>query len=454
MHLFYLLLSCQSDPTPPKEKIWIPGWEFTPQSYREAELNIEGERWSISTSEGAFSFRLMTESKYKGQKKVEKAIDSWVWNETKQELSSAHRIAEMNWRFHVDIQDTHLQLRIEVDGNEKKEIQRERLWLEVEAIDIEHLGRDYRWRSLEKRYALDRWTPQYLRLYTPDGMVRMRGEAESVWLEEKKGRYRIALELSHQANHPLKIFRKCYAQYEEAQEEERVNRYAQPSRFVRKANLFLSLNEGPLLEPLRYPHRYKAAISFNDHADQSNLLKLKALMLGTSTERSENKKGFAGHGLSMSKSVFVREAKGYDRQGSSEPYVDLLEEIQNTSTQEIGLHSVSGEVDNRTQTEAGLAFAERLQSMGGGRFWIDHQPSTNCEAISNEGGGYRRGARAQYQIVDLLKEYGYHYVWAGFDLPPPADGINLFDPERPENRSPVLYTHSGIDSAGSIFLFS
>ena len=65
-------------------------------------------------------------------------------------------------------------------------------------------------------------------------------------------------------------------------------------------------------------------------------------------------------------------------------------------------------VGRSRQHRQALRFSEQY----GARTWIDHQPYTNCEALTNRGfQGGRDG------IADLLEQHSYRYAWSGIDVP-------------------------------------
>jgi hypothetical protein len=169
-------------------------------------------------------------------------------------------------------------------------------------------------------------------------------------------------------------------------------------------------------------------------------------MYGQSTGPEDG--GFVGHGLSLTKTVFHRSRSGRPIQLSEPHYAATLRALAGQGI-EIGPHSVGDGPDKREKTAESLpAYA----AVGGAPVWIDHQPSTNCEALSSEG----VDPSSRYFLVDQLKAHGYRYVWAGTDVAEPSDGINLFDPGRPRARPAVLYPHSAVDpdTGSPMMLFS
>ena len=248
----------------------------------------------------------------------------------------------------------------------------------------------------------------------------------------------VVLEADHHKNHPFRPFRECVDAYDPEASPERMSRSPAPrkagDRLSVRARLWPS--EGPGLLPLRYARGYRAALVFTDHADQSRLAHLQALMYGSSAEGASG--GFVGHGLGMTKSVFERSRRRGPLQLSEPAYRAAVSTLVQQHGIEIGPHSVGDGPDKREQTAASLP---EFKSIGGAPVWIDHQPMTNCEALCNEGAS--PGSR--YYLVDQLKAHNFRYAWAGTDIKAPPDGLNMFEPGRLQARVPVLYSHSAVD---------
>jgi hypothetical protein len=113
---------------------------------------------------------------------------------------------------------------------------------------------------------------------------------------------------------------------------------------------------------------------------------------------------------------------------------------------EISPHSATPQADDRDSTEEALRFFDQYDA----RTWIDHQPYTNCEALTNRGfQGGREG------IADLLERHSYRYAWSGIDVPP-SPSLNLLTPQRLDQYAPVVYPSGRLatDTPGSLWLFS
>jgi len=155
----------------------------------------------------------------------------------------------------------------------------------------------------------------------------------------------------------------------------------------------------------RWPAGARAALVFTDHADRTDPDALRAVLWGDSDPRAEGGvgAGFLGRGLRLTRTFFVHARRG----GLDDPAVqDLADDLVEAGS-EVGLHSITGERDGRDQVRSGLSAAAGWRPVT----WIDHEPYTNCEAVSSE--GWRAGGK--YGIRDLLAEGGIRWVWAAGD---------------------------------------
>ncbi|HVO30605.1 MAG TPA: hypothetical protein VMV18_07710, partial [bacterium] len=164
-------------------------------------------------------------------------------------------------------------------------------------------------------------------------------------------------------------------------------------------------------EPLileRWPGGYKAALVFTDHADRTDPAALRAVLYGTTDEKSDDygKKGFFGHGLALTKTFFAHGSRTGCLQNDANART-LADEIVAHGS-EVGSHSITQAPDTRDAVKKGLPVFDPWHSVT----WIDHEPYTNCEAVSNQ--GWQKAA--PYGIRDVLAEAGYRWVWAATDL--------------------------------------
>jgi hypothetical protein len=161
----------------------------------------------------------------------------------------------------------------------------------------------------------------------------------------------------------------------------------------------------PLLAE-RWAAGARAAVVFTDHADRTDPAALRAVLQGDSRPlcRPDAPLGFLGHGLRLTKSFFVHARLG----GLDDPETAALAEALRAAGSEVASHSPSGDPDDR---EAVLAALPTLQRFGAVT-WIDHEPYTNCEALSTQ--GWRDSGR--YGIRDLLVAAGFRWIWQAGDV--------------------------------------
>ena len=173
-----------------------------------------------------------------------------------------------------------------------------------------------------------------------------------------------------------------------------------------EAGLF-PLPEGAPLLPVvveRWPRGTRAAVVFTDHADRTDPLALRAVLWGDSRRGGPRvDSGFLGRGVKLTRTFFVHGKGGSldDRESWA-----LAEDLERAGS-EVALHTITGERDTREAVRAGLADAAALEPIT----WIDHQPYTNCEAISAQ--GWR--ADGPYGIRDVLVDSGIRWIWAAGD---------------------------------------
>ncbi len=182
----------------------------------------------------------------------------------------------------------------------------------------------------------------------------------------------------------------------------------------------------------RWPGGARAAFVLTDHADRTDPAALRALLHGDSRGvcRAEGPRGLLGHGLRITKSFFSRARRG----GLDERETRELAEELRAAGSEVATHSPTAEADDREAVEAAVPGWRRL----GVVTWIDHQPYTNCEAISSE--GWRDGGR--HGVRDLLAAAGIRWVWeagdvAGFGREPRLE--NLFAVGSPGDAVPPVF---------------
>ncbi len=150
----------------------------------------------------------------------------------------------------------------------------------------------------------------------------------------------------------------------------------------------------------------RAAVVITDHADRTDPDALRAVLWGSSDPRAEGGigAGLLGRGLRITRTFFVHARRG----ALDDPEIRLLAEALTGAGSEVALHSVTPERDDRDAVSAGLAAVARWRP----RTWVDHQPYTNCEAVSARGAG----TDAPFGIRDLLVNGGVDWIWAAGDV--------------------------------------
>jgi hypothetical protein len=185
---------------------------------------------------------------------------------------------------------------------------------------------------------------------------------------------------------------------------------------VARATLYPFGDAAPLRPVVveRWPAGARAAFVLTDHADRTDPDALRAVLWGSSDPRAAGGvgAGLLGRGLRVTRTFFV-----HGRQGAlDDPDVRLLAADLTGAGSEVALHSVTSERDDREVVREGLASVAAWRP----RTWIDHQPYTNCEAISSRGAG----TEGPYGVRDLLVEGGVSWVWAASDVDGQA-GVRL-----------------------------
>jgi hypothetical protein len=254
-----------------------------------------------------------------------------------------------------------------------------------------------------------------------------------------RSRFAVELELEHHKNHPFRLQRTCEPLPRLRPPRTGLWGSARCAGQTLRASATLALGPAMLLSVGRYPRGLRSALAFTDHADQSSRARFEAFAFGESgaVDRGQLGSGHAGfvnRGLGYTKTVFIRKSRGYWSQLDNPGYRDLLD-LASERGVEIGVHSPTGRQDLSHEVRELLSVHRALFP---GRTWIDHQPDTNCEAITSQ--GWRRGSR--HYVLHHLHELGYRYLWSTLELPLPRGSLNILAPDRPGLRRPVLYRHN------------
>lgn len=199
-----------------------------------------------------------------------------------------------------------------------------------------------------------------------------------------------------------------------------------------RANLYPLADGEPFLPVVveRWPAGARAAVVVTDHADRTDPAALRAVLWGSSDPRAEGGvgAGLLGRGLRITRTFFVHARRG----ALDDPEVRLLADDLAAAGSEVALHSVTPERDDRDAVRAGLAAAAAWRP----RTWIDHQPYTNCEALSSRGAG----TEAPYGVRDLLADAGLRWIWAAGDVDGSAGTriVNLLGGDLGEARPAIF----------------
>jgi hypothetical protein len=229
----------------------------------------------------------------------------------------------------------------------------------------------------------------------------------------------VQLILDDRASHPFSIYPQCLEKLSTATGnwiglerhrvlKDRLVRIAGSTVYA-QARLYLSAPSTPVLPVIieRWEAGAKAAFVVTDHADRTDPQALRAILYGTSdTAAAEyGKRGFFGHGLKLTKTFFASGKRGTL---DGDPEIRALAAEIVAAGSEVGSHSITERKDSRDVVEKGIVSFDPWQTVT----WIDHQPYTNCEALSNVGWDMT----GQYGIEDLLVAHGYRWLWTASDV--------------------------------------
>ena len=295
------------------------------------------------------------------------------------------------------------------------------------------IGRDLSFGHLHGPLRVDRGTPVFVA--TPQ--VAVAGgpgivAADVVPLHE---RTTLALVLDDPPSHPFSVYDQCRAHLppppvdwkalEQRRPHDRLTR-ASGAQVHAHATLQLAGAAPPL--PLiveRWPAGARAALVVTDHADRTDPAALRAVLFGSSDPAAPATRGLFGHGLHVTKTFFARGGPGTLADDAAARA--LADEIVARGS-EVGAHSITEHVDERAAVQSGLATFDPWHVVT----WIDHEPYTNCEALSTDGWQ----TEAPFGIRDLLIAHGYRWVWAATDVD--EEALDLFGGHPTAARSPIF----------------
>lgn len=295
------------------------------------------------------------------------------------------------------------------------------------------VGRDLDFASVGERLRVDRGTPVFVA--TP--RVAVAGGQGIVAAEVVPGhdRTELALILDDRASHPFSVYEQCLPHLPPPPVDWRALEKRRPhdalmrpagAEVRARATLHLPGAGAPL--PLiveRWPAGARAALVVTDHADRTDPAALRAVLFGSSDARAPATRGLYGHGLQLTKTFFARGGTGTLADDAAARA--LADEIVARGG-EVGAHSITDHVDTRAEVQDGLATFDPWHVVT----WIDHEPYTNCEALSTDGWG----TAPPFGIRDLLVAHGYRWAWAADDVG--EEALDLFEGGPAAARSPIF----------------
>jgi hypothetical protein len=364
-----------------------------------------------------------------------RAPDEWVIVESPRARSAGARRVGPTYRADVTLEwradEPGVDVRVDLTYLAPVRVVREALELTLPADAVAAVYRDGELREVPRTGSLhiDRWTPRLCQVRRGGGALLVDGRGVEGMEVRRAGRaVTVRLELDDVLNHPFRVEPRCRTRWRSVGRpvDESARRRREGEQVTYRARL---IPGGVPLLLDRLPEGRRAVVVFSDHADQTTLTSLRALLYGTSDEQDPRfgRGGFLGHGLPLTKAFFRRGEVG--RPQLEDPRVFALAEKLLSSGGEIALHSATPAPDPRPVTEEALAFVKPLRV----ETWIDHQPPTNCEAFTDR--GWRPGD--PYAIGDLLETAGIRTVWAAGKEP--QDDINLLRPREAGAHVPFLY---------------
>jgi len=443
---FYVVSGVAVGATPAVANSWNSALKPNSPRYT-LHLNQNKQEAILRTPDGAWLANLLPTLNLSYAKQRRRGALDWQSLKLKAEGDSSWTMsAETRWRgnqYRYSLRylrgDPQLRGRFVVTYGEALSVRREALSFRLAKDPTATvLDRAYRWRDVKKGYVVGNSTPMRLRIQKP-GAVTFVGDAGAQTMAISRRRKRnaiLTLEIENRKNHPFATYKRCVTGAKEfvgRKTRPYVSREPSQSKVVEMRWILGAYS--PVLVG-RFPKAYASAMVFVDHADHSNRDKLEAFAYGETGalargQRGPTQAGFVNRGLRYTKSVFVKRRRGYASQLDNASYVSLAKEMQKAGV-EIGLHSISGGRDRPAVVASGLADFRKHFS---GRTWVDHQPTTNCEAISNLGSI----STSPWHLLDYLQDRNIRYLWSGLDTAVGGGGLNMLAPNKSSRIVPVHY---------------
>ncbi|HEY6105398.1 MAG TPA: hypothetical protein VIV59_05425 [Anaeromyxobacteraceae bacterium] len=324
-------------------------------------------------------------------------------------------------------------------------VEKEAVRLRLPGRDARAVGPDLALGRVRGPLRVDRGTPVFLAT-SEVALAGGSGLAAARYLPERGG-VEVELVLDDDAARPFAVYERCldrlpglwqpgrmsFGTLERRHPLGRVRR--RPGDALTARATLHPLAPGREVLPLlaeRWAAGARAAVVFTDHADRTDPAALRAVLHGDSRPlcREGAPLGFLGHGLRLTKSFFVRARTG----GLEEPETAELAEAMRAAGSEVASHSPSADPDDREAVLTALPVLARF----GAVTWIDHEPYTNCEALSSQ--GWQDSGR--YGIRDLLIAAGFRWIWqagdvGGFGAEPRL--VDVFAPGESGEAGPPIY---------------
>lgn len=307
------------------------------------------------------------------------------------------------------------------------EVVREALVIELPG-EAHAIGRDLAFTAVAAEgLRVDRGTP--IALWASGVAVTATGGLIAAEARHAGDRTRITLFLDDERAHPFEPLAACTAS-DGDNDLKRRWRSRTPRKRGERVTATVRLQLGSAFTPLvveRWGAGARAALVFTDHADRTDVDGLRAVMYGTSDTAAAayGKGGFVGHGLRLTRTFFGRDGKSTLEDPAAQKLADELV----AAGSEVGLHSLTANKDRPSAVEKHLADYRRWTP----RTWIDHQPTTNCEALSSRGAD--DGA---HDVRKILVAAGIRWVWSGRDATDRAVVHDLFA-AAPGEPAPTFY---------------
>jgi len=206
----------------------------------------------------------------------------------------------------------------------------------------------------------------------------------------------------------------CNVLYNETGKE--VYSYYQTRNNSTRANSLDLPLSSPQLTPMPVPSGYLGALIFTEHADYTDHDSLRTVIYGTNDTKNSTygKKGFIGHNLTATWSVFA--VSSYGGEGLDSPELKSIIDDMYANRFEITPHSLSGIVNNETPDRKMVETYLPWYANYSCRDWIDHGLASGARNSQLKSLGW--DPNSPYYIMDLFQNNSILYAWAFIDAKP------------------------------------